>query len=141
MTRIDFYVLADGDTDAVELTACRLTEKAYGLGHRVYLQCENQERAHSMDRLLWSFRDNSFVPHQLCGQSDDETVPVLLGFTEEAQTTYEVLVNLTSGVPTHFERFKRVVEIVAADPIARRESRQRYRLYASEGHEIQTHHL
>ena len=141
MTRIDFYVLSDDSPDAVALTACRLTEKAYGMGHRVYLQCENKERARAMDNLLWTFRENSFVPHELCDGRDNETAPVLLGFNEEAQTTCEVLVNLSPTVPPFFDHFQRIAEIVAATPGARSESRRRYRLYMDRGYTIQTHHL
>ena len=36
MTRIDFYILRSADIRNRQLLACRLTEKAYRLGHTVY---------------------------------------------------------------------------------------------------------
>ncbi len=141
MPRVDFYVLADASPDAVALTACRLVEKAYGMGHCVYLHLESEERALALDRLLWTFRQNSFVPHELCGSRDAEGVPVVLGFKDDPQVEPEVLVNLAPSVPSFYERFQRVAEVVATDPEARVRARERYRVYADRGCPITTHRV
>lgn len=141
MTRIDFYVIGDAGPDAVALTACRLVEKAYGRGHRVYLHCENEERARALDKLLWTFRENSFVPHQIYGSQGAEIAPVLVGCADDPQVEQEVLVNLTATVPPFFNRFERLAEIVGADPDDRARSRTRFRHYSEQGYALQTHHL
>ena len=141
MTRIDFYVIGDDGPDAEALTACRLVEKAYGMGHRVYLHCENEERARALDGLLWTFRQDSFVPHQLYGSPGAESAPVLLGFSDDPQVEPEVLVNLAPAVPPFFKRFERLAEIVGTDAEARALSRERFRHYSGEGYSLQTHRL
>ncbi|MEZ5578324.1 MAG: DNA polymerase III subunit chi [Candidatus Competibacteraceae bacterium] len=45
-------------------SACRLADKAYGLGHTVYLFTASEARAAALDDLLWTFRQDSFVPHE-----------------------------------------------------------------------------
>jgi DNA polymerase-3 subunit chi len=141
MTRIDFYVIEDDSPDAMALTACRLVEKAYGRGHRVYLHCESEEQARALDKLLWTFRENSFVPHQIYGSQGAEVAPVLVGFAEDPRVEPEVLVNLTPTVPPFFDRFERLAEIVGANPDARARSRTRFRHYSEQGYALQTHHL
>ncbi|HRD68870.1 MAG TPA: DNA polymerase III subunit chi, partial [Legionella sp.] len=41
--RVDFYLIASSEPDALWLIACRLLEKAYFKGHRVYVHCTNQK--------------------------------------------------------------------------------------------------
>ena len=65
MTRIDFYLPGAGARDNRFGLACRLADKAYHQGRRVYLHAASAEQARHLDRLLWTFRDQSFVPHGL----------------------------------------------------------------------------
>ena len=46
--------------------ACRLVEKGYKQGtSSIYIHCNNEEEANEIDALLWTFRQESFVPHSL----------------------------------------------------------------------------
>ena len=55
---------------------------------------------------------------------------------------YDVLVNLTPQVPSGFERFARVVEIVSSgDEMDRQDARARWRDYAARGFSIVRHDL
>lgn len=63
--RVDFYVLAGPKPAARLRFACRLAEKAYRLDHRVHLQTGSAAEAEQLDELLWTFRQGSFVPHEL----------------------------------------------------------------------------
>ena len=55
---------------------------------------------------------------------------------------YDVLVNLTPQVPSGFERFARVVEIVSSgDEMDRQDARVRWRDYAARGFSIVRHDL
>jgi DNA polymerase-3 subunit chi len=64
MTEVDFYVLGDADADAALRTACDITQKAWSEGLHVYLLSTCDEEASRMDNLLWTFRQDSFVPHE-----------------------------------------------------------------------------
>jgi len=141
VTRIDFYVIAEDAPNATAVTACRLVEKAHAKGHRVYLHAESDEQARAVDTLLWTFRQNSFIPHEFYGSRDGEWVPVLVGCHPDPQVEPEVLVNLAPTVPAFFSRFRRLVELVGADPDARRRSRERFRYYSEQGYPLNTHHV
>lgn len=140
MTRIDFYLLATADPQNRRITACKLIEKAYRQGHRVYLQTGSEEETRTMDDLLWTFRQGSFVAHEIHPGASDE-VPVLIGHGAAPEAMADVLVNLALEVPVGFERFGRVAEFIDEDDAVKRAGRRRYRAYQELGHAIQTHNL
>jgi DNA polymerase-3 subunit chi len=110
--RIDFYALSDATPEARLQLACRLVEKAYHLGHRVYVHVGTQERARRLDDLLWTFRAGSFLPHALLREAPTDDEPIWIGFDTEACPSGEVLVNLADAVPPFYGSFQRVVEVV-----------------------------
>jgi len=141
MTQVDFYILGEqarGDRFGL---ACRITEKAWQQGHRVYLHTGSDAEARHLDRLLWTHREESFIPHGLLGESDPALTPVLIGHGEQAGDEHDVLINIASGVPPFFSRFTRVAELIDNDPAVRSDGRQRYRTYRDRGYTLNTHQI
>ncbi len=136
--KVDFYVLSgDGERIAAEF-ACRLTEKAYKLSHTVHVHMANADRADRMNEFLWTFRDGSFVPHELHGQTAAGS-PVTIGTALNVPEQADLFINLTSDMPPFPDRFTRIAEIVDANPARKRASRERFKTYRSNGHELDTH--
>ena len=138
LTQVDFYVLrtpADGGRFQL---ACRLAEKAWRQGHRVLIGTDSESQALHVDRLLWTFRDQSFVPHGLLGRVDPMLNPVLVTSGEDAGEEHDVLINLAEQVPAFFSRFLRVAECVDTDPAVRAASRLRFRYYRDHGYPLNT---
>jgi len=77
--RIDFYVLPDQKDNGRALLACRLADKAYSLGHTVYVLAGSEAQAAALDDLLWTFRQDSFIPHERYPLVGEESSPVLIG--------------------------------------------------------------
>ncbi|MEZ5576592.1 MAG: DNA polymerase III subunit chi [Candidatus Competibacteraceae bacterium] len=98
MPRIDFYVLPDQKENGRALLACRLADKAYGLGHTVYLFTASEARAAALDDLLWTFRQDSFVPHERYPLVGEEGSPVLVG-TAAPAVEAQVLINWPMPCP------------------------------------------
>ena len=141
MTRIDFYVLSSKAEDARLNFACRLTDKAFGLGQHVYLNAGDDLEARRLDDMLWTFRAGSFVPHCLAGE-EREMEPVIIGSgAEPNQPEWDVLVNLAAEVPEFFSRYRRVAEVVDEDAARRNLGRERYRFYKERGYQINTHKM
>ena len=78
MARIDFYTLDPDSPGDRYLLTCRLVERVREEGLRVLIHCPDQERARHLDRLLWTYRQDSFIPHGLVGQTDPVLTPVLI---------------------------------------------------------------
>ena len=139
--RIDFYVLPDQKENGRALLACRLADKAYGLGHTVYAFTASEARAAALDDLLWTFRQDSFVPHERYPLVGEEGSPVLVGTAAPATVEAQVLINLADALPEGFERYERVVELVDQHPEVLAQSRERFRQYREQGCAPETHKL
>ena len=143
--QVDFYVRPEASPDALEAFACRLVETVWRRGHRVLVLAASEAAARRLDDLLWTFRDESFVPHRRVGadappaaEAVDE--PIIVSTPGAWSGALDVLVNLTPSVPAEADRAARIVEIVPADGGARDAGRERYRDYRNRGFELKTHH-
>ncbi|KTC65417.1 DNA polymerase III subunit chi (plasmid) [Legionella adelaidensis] len=139
--RVDFYLLPTNDVNTVWLTACRLVEKAYLRGHRVFIFCDSQTDAHKIDELLWTFKEDSFIPHNLQGEGPEPPPAVQIGFSSEPRGYNDILLNLSKSIPSFTGRFKRIIEIVNGTEDAKEVSRQHYREYRSKQYNLHTHVL
>ncbi|MCF7989900.1 MAG: DNA polymerase III subunit chi [Thiohalocapsa sp.] len=141
MTRIDFYVIKDpGRGDRFAFT-CKLVERVRAQGLRVLIHCPDPDQAKHLDRLLWTFREDSFIPHGLVGDTDPELTPVLIGADGEPQQEDQVLINLGTEVPEFFSRFERLCEPLDQDPQVRRAGRTRYAYYRDCGYPLAHHEV
>lgn len=141
MTRVDFYVLPGTEPRDRHLTACRLAEKAYRLGHRCYIQTASAQDDTVLDELLWTFRQGAFLPHAVWRGEPDAGTPILLGNPSPPLFLREVLIHLANPIPDAYDRFARVVEIVDADEETREAARRRFRFYRERGLSPMTHQL
>lgn len=141
MPRIDFYILNTGDLTTRLEFACRLAEKAYKNRHRLYIHTEHEQDAHQMDELLWTYRDESFLPHNLYGEGPEEAPPIQIGFGIVPEKQRDILMNLSNQVPTFYKNFNRVLELVANDSNHQAKAREHFKMYRAAGYEISTHKL
>ena len=137
--RIDFYLLDSHEPDAGWLYACRLLEKAWMKNHRVFVFCNDQPDAEKLDELLWTFKPDSFIPHNLQGEGPEPPPPIQIGFGEQPRGFNDILLNMAVEIPAFYQRFQRVMEIVPAEDAARQRSREHYKFYKTQGLMINTH--
>lgn len=140
MARIDFYILSQAGPRSRHAFACRLAEKAYRLDNTVHIHARSRDDAESLDELLWTFRDGSFVPHELLASAAPEA-PVTIGYGDTNSNPRDLLINLCDEIPGFAESFPRVAELVTSDEDCRRESRRRYVEYRDRGHTLETHNV
>jgi DNA polymerase-3 subunit chi len=139
MTKVDFYILEQPPGEARARFACRLAEKVWQQGNRVYIHTDGAEQSRRLDELLWTFRAGSFVPHSLDEDASADTTPIHIGHGSEPQHHDQVLINLAAEVPLFFSRFERVAEVVDQDEQGRREGRERFRFYRDRGYPLENH--
>lgn len=138
MTEIAFHFNAP---DRLAYT-CRLLRKAVASGARLVVTGP----AEALDRLdteLWTFSATDFVPH--CRARAEPALlaasPVVLADDPVSTPHQQVLLNLGAEVPTGFERFERVIEVVGLDDADRLQARTRWRHYADRGYAMTRHDL
>ncbi|MET0064980.1 MAG: DNA polymerase III subunit chi [Candidatus Thiodiazotropha sp.] len=139
MTQVDFYVLAEGSRSNRFSLACRLCEKIYHQGRRVLIHTGSEEETRHMDRLLWTFRQPSFIPHAAGAAFDPSTTPVLITDQADVGSENDVLINLNLEVPNFFSRFERVAEIIDQEPRVVDAGRERFRFYRNRGYPLNKH--
>ncbi|MGR8947568.1 MAG: DNA polymerase III subunit chi [Gammaproteobacteria bacterium] len=139
MTRVDFYVLEPSNEESFSRFVCRLTEKAWRQGNKIFLNCHSEQVATRFDDLLWTYKDTSFIPHALLPCEDE--VPVGIGCATAAPEGYDLLINLADSVPEFFSRFERVAETTGIDDKQRQQARERYKFYQQRGYALETHKI
>jgi len=139
VTRIDFYSLAEHSNADRFLLTCRLVERIHSTGHRIFIQVSDREQARHLDRLLWTFRQQSFLPHGLANDIDRELTPILIDHGDDPGGESQVLINLSLEVPTFFGGFERLCELVDQDPRVREAGRKRYVYYRDRGYPLHHH--
>ena len=139
--RVDFYILDAGSAAECLHFACRLTEKAYGLDSRVHAHTSSPADAAKLDEMLWTFRQGSFVPHEVLETGMPARAPVSIGSGNDHPDQGDLLVNLSEEPPAFAEKFARIAEIVGSDEASRAAGRERFRHYRDLGIEPTTHQI
>lgn len=141
MTRIDFYSLEEQSGADRFLLTCRLVERIYSEGHRILIHLPDGAQANHLDRLLWTFRQQSFLPHGLAKDADRALTPILIDEDGDPGDEHQVLINLGLAVPTFFGSFERLCEPVDQDPDVRSAGRERYVYYRARGYPLHHHKI
>ena len=141
MTQVDFYILDEKASGNRYLLSCRLTEKIYHQGRRIFINTQSPEETRHMDRLLWTFRQGSFIPHATLEKANSSTTPVIIGHNTDAGDENDVLINLALQVPNCFSRFKRVAEPIDRESDVKAAGRQRFKFYRDRGYPLNTHNI
>ena len=139
MTEVDFYILPDEQPEQRSLFACRLADRAFRKGHRVYLHTRDEAGAQALDRLLWEFKPHSFLPHGMLGGEDSERIGI--GWGDKPGEHEDVMINLDLEVPAFVGRFQRVLEIVVQHPTIQAPLRESWRRYKHFGYPVKTNDL
>jgi DNA polymerase-3 subunit chi len=79
VTELRFYHLLD---QRLERVLPQLLEISLDRGWRVVVQAASEERIEALDAHLWTYRDDSFLPHGTARNADAVDQPVLLTIDE-----------------------------------------------------------
>ena len=139
MAKVDFYVLPRNDDRARFEFACKLAEKAWRLENSIHIETMSRADAERLNDLLWTFKDGSFVPHEIVGTGDG--APIVIGYQSDSAEQRDLLISLCDEIPPIAEGFPRVAELVTSDENERLMGRNRFTQYRDKGHEIDTHKL
>src|SRR3984957_16196665 len=113
MTEFLFYHL---EAQSVEKVMPVLLEKSIERGWRVVVQTSSEERVDALDAHLWTFRDDSFLPHGTFREPTTAGQPVLLTIKDHNPNaaTVRFLID-RAPVPEDAEAYDRVVLLFDGD--------------------------
>src|SRR5262245_11768488 len=135
MTEIFFYHLQGQPLDRV-LPA--LLERSLARGWRIVVQAASDERIDALDAHLWTYRDDTFLPHGTDREADAALHPVLLTVEDRNPNGAHVRF-LIDGAPlpadaVAYERIVVLFDGEDADAVA--QARARWSEAKSAGHEV-----
>jgi DNA polymerase III subunit chi len=131
LTEYGFYHLTRSNLDQA---LPRLLEKAHGSGARVILRCGEPERQDHLDRLLWTYRNDAFLPHGTSADGNAERQPIWLTTGMDRPNKATILVVVDGAEASDAAQFERVLELFdGRDPDAVAAARARWRWAESQG--------
>lgn len=137
MTRIDFYQL-NPDRHRTDRVVCQLCQKAYENQQKTLLLTQTPEQSAHLDKQLWVFSDDSFIPHDV-DQTDGFDTPILIHDVPPQDCERQLLINLSGNIPDNFAQFERIIELVTEDN--KLQARKHYSFYKERGYPLNHHNL
>ena len=142
MTQVDFYVLQQEEAIVRLHYACRLAEKALHHGHHIVIAVDNESQASTLSDYLWSFKPESFLPHQLQHEEPQRSdTPIQVMWDQDRDEHHDILINLSEKIPEGFSRFKRVMEIVVQEKTCLTLTRAHFQFYRDRGYPLKSHSI
>ena len=125
MTEILFYHLHHQPLERVLPT---LLQKSIERGWRVVVQASSEERVAALDAHLWTFREDSFLPHGTARDAEAREQPIVLTVDDENPNGANVRFLLDgAGVPADATAYQRIVLLFdGEDPDALAAARARW---------------
>ena len=125
MAEVLFYHL---ETQPLEAVIPLLLEKTLERGWRAVIEIGSRDRAEALDSHLWTFRDDSFLPHGLAGDEADALQPIVLTTEQDNPNGASVRFFVDRAVPQSAEGYQRLVYLFSGhDPDAVAEARLAWR--------------
>lgn len=107
MTEVLFYHL---QRQPLERVLPALLEKSLERGWRVVVQAASDERIDALDALLWTYRDDTFLPHGTAREQEVAEQPVLLTTGDDNPNGASVRFLIDgAAVPTDAGSYERIV--------------------------------
>jgi DNA polymerase III subunit chi len=144
MPKVNFYLLKHDTAQARQALACRLAEQQSKQGQRLYIQTADQQDAVEMDKLLWSFSAESFVPHALQTMETDASPDqclVIIGVQTQAPAGTFCVFNLTEQAVQPQNGISAIAEFILNNEPEKARSRALWQHYKQQGFELQLHQL
>jgi DNA polymerase-3 subunit chi len=134
MTEVLFYHLQRQPLEAVLPT---LVAKSLERGWRAVVQATGEERLTALDDHLWTFADESFLPHGTDKDPDPAEHPVLLTLSDGNRNGANVRFLVDGAAfPADGEGYERIVVLFDGnDPDALAGAREQWRSVKAAGHD------
>ena len=113
MTEVLFYHLQNM---SLENVLPPLLEKSLERGWRVVVQSTSQERTDTLDAHLWTYSDDSFLPHATWRVGDAQDQPIILSIEEGNPNRANVRFLIdNAALPADSDSYERLVLVFNGD--------------------------
>lgn len=100
---------------SLEQAAARLAARHWAAGRRVLILAADPAQAELLDRALWSFEQNSFLPHAQAGGADQDREPILIATRLDNLNQATVLVSAAPLESMPCAAFQHLIQLLPLD--------------------------
>ncbi len=112
----------------------KLLEKTLARGWRALVRCAGRDRLEHLDGWLWSYRDDSFLPHGSADSPEAERQPVLLTTAADNVNAAQAVFLIDGADPPALEACERCIVVFdGRDTAALAGARERWREIKAQG--------
>jgi|SRR5215471_21589453 DNA polymerase-3 subunit chi len=135
MTEILFYQLRK---QPLEQVLPALLERSLERGWRVAVQVASEERLEALDSHLWTYREESFLPHGTDREREAAAQPIVLTLGEDNPNRADVRFLLDgAAMPVEVAAYRRIVLLFdGEDPEALAAARERWTTAKASGSDV-----
>ncbi|KAF0223050.1 MAG: DNA polymerase III subunit [Rhodospirillaceae bacterium] len=134
MTQIGFYHLTRLPLDQA---LPKLLEKAVQAGLRVVVMAGSSERVEHLNAILWTFSEESWLPHGSARDGEPTLQPIWLTDQDENPNSATVLVLCDGARPARLDGWDRCLDLFDGnDENAVLAARERWKTWKAEGHQL-----
>jgi DNA polymerase-3 subunit chi len=109
MTETLFYHL---ERRSLEDVLPGLVEKSLQRGWRALIRTDSSERSDALDTLLWTYDDQSFLPHAQSGDGDSSRQPVLITVEEGNPNAAQIFFYVGGAQPSDWRDLGGLARVV-----------------------------
>ena len=109
MTETLFYHL---ERRALEDVLPGLVEKSLQRGWRAAIKTDSAERSDALDTLLWTYDDQSFLPHAQAGDGEPAAQPVLISVEEGKPNSAQIFFYVGGAMPADWNGLQGLARVV-----------------------------
>jgi len=118
---------------------CRAALRCYEGGETVAVHVAAEDEARVLDERMWTFNDQSFMPHALAAEATEPVIePVLIYWGEQEVGEADALIEAAGGEPAQTAlRYDHIVDFAEVyDHTLREVSRKRYTALREAGYRM-----
>ena len=137
MTETLFYHL---ERRSLEEILPGLVEKSLQRGWRAAIKTDSSERSDALDTLLWTYDDQSFLPHAQLGDGEASGQPVLITVEEGNPNSAQIFFYVGGALPSDWQGLRDLARVVllfdGRDEMALAAARVAWKDAKTAGHDV-----
>ena len=134
MTEVLFYHL---ERSNLERVLPELLEKSLERGWRAIVQAGSRERVEALDASLWTYREDSFLPHGTAYQDNPQDQPILLTTGSDNQNEAQIRFLVDGAEVEDVSSYVRAIYMFnGLDEDAKAQARKQWKAYKETDHEL-----
>ncbi|WP_159714936.1 DNA polymerase III subunit chi [Blochmannia endosymbiont of Camponotus nipponensis] len=141
-----FYLLSQefkqkDELNYLEKLICKLISTHWRSDKSILVACENKHQAKKIDKALWIFDQNSFLPHNLFEKKSLHT-PITIYWNQCCydNNSRDLLINLMLKNMDFFFNFNEIIDFVPITDMLKKKARHRYQSYKKNGFKMNVIH-